>query len=108
MSDQQTVILALYIQSNVRTRIWSVHIHVHFDIVGSSNVHVAIVDTRSACPCHPYIESLPYIHELVHVVHPLYMCTSLASWLSYISWLQQHHEVLTCRHNEEESSLSCP
>ena len=30
MSDQQTVILALYIrmymQSNVRTRIWSVHI----------------------------------------------------------------------------------
>ena len=37
MSDQQTVILALCIMY-IPTRIWSAHIHVYFDIVGSSNV----------------------------------------------------------------------
>ena len=35
MSDQQTVLLALYIQSNIRTRIRSGTHSVHFDIVGS-------------------------------------------------------------------------
>ena len=57
-------------------------------------------------------DSLIYIHEHVTCstctyMNPLYMCTSLASWLSFITVIQ-HHEVLTGRHNEEESGISCP